>query len=183
MIEGISAVTLGTHEMPRAVRFYRALGFEVLHGGENASFTSFRAGTSYLNLIAQPTERHWSWWGRVIFYVADVDALYDRALAAGYRPATGPRDAEWGERFFHLIDPVREASRTRAGSTARAWDKRVGERLKLKWLSCHSERVGGLAGRPGATARRGPDSPLSGSRLDLAPLTFQALGDVTRRNM
>ena len=30
MIEGISAVTLGTHEMPRAVRFYRTLGFEVL---------------------------------------------------------------------------------------------------------------------------------------------------------
>src|SRR5258707_1163257 len=54
MIEGISAVTLGTHEMPRAVRFYRALGFEVLHGGEDSSFTSFRAGASYLNLIAQP---------------------------------------------------------------------------------------------------------------------------------
>ena len=54
MIEGISAVTLGTHEMPRAVRFYRALGFELLHGGEESSFTSFRAGTSYLNLIAQP---------------------------------------------------------------------------------------------------------------------------------
>jgi catechol 2,3-dioxygenase-like lactoylglutathione lyase family enzyme len=44
MIEGISAVTLGTHEMPRAVRFYRALGFEVLHGGHESSFTSFRAG-------------------------------------------------------------------------------------------------------------------------------------------
>jgi catechol 2,3-dioxygenase-like lactoylglutathione lyase family enzyme len=51
MIEGISAVTLGTHEMPRAVRFYRTLGFEGLHGGEDSSFTSFRAGTSYLNLI------------------------------------------------------------------------------------------------------------------------------------
>jgi hypothetical protein len=49
MIEGISAVTLGTHEMPRAVRFHRALGFEVLHGGEEPSFTSFRAGASYLN--------------------------------------------------------------------------------------------------------------------------------------
>ena len=81
MIEGISAVTLGTHEMPRSVEFYRALGFEVLHGGEESSFTSFRSGTSYLNLIAQPAERRWSWWGRVIFYVADVDALYDRALA------------------------------------------------------------------------------------------------------
>jgi len=105
MIEGISAVTLGTHEMPRAVRFYRALGFAVLHGGEGASFTSFRAGTSYLNLIVQPAERRWSWWGRVIFYVTDVDALYERALAAGFLPATVPRDAEWGERFFHLIDP------------------------------------------------------------------------------
>jgi hypothetical protein len=57
MIEGISAVTLGTHEMRRAVRFYRAIGFEVLHGGEESSFTSFRAGTSSLNLIAQPAER------------------------------------------------------------------------------------------------------------------------------
>ena len=37
--------------------------------------------------------------------VADVDALYDRALATGYQPATVPRDAVWGERFFHLIDP------------------------------------------------------------------------------
>jgi catechol 2,3-dioxygenase-like lactoylglutathione lyase family enzyme len=105
MIEGISAVTLGTHEMPRTVRFYRALGFEVLHGGEESSFTSLRAGASYLNLIVQPAERRWFWWGRVIFYVTDVDALYNRALAAGYQPATVPRDAEWGERFFHLVDP------------------------------------------------------------------------------
>jgi catechol 2,3-dioxygenase-like lactoylglutathione lyase family enzyme len=105
MIEAISAITLATHDMTRAVRFYRALGFEVLHGGEGASFTSFRAGAGYLNLIAQPAERSWSWWGRVIFYVADVDALYDRACTAGYEPATLPRDAEWGERFFHLTDP------------------------------------------------------------------------------
>jgi catechol 2,3-dioxygenase-like lactoylglutathione lyase family enzyme len=41
MIEGISAITLATHEMPRAVRFYRALGFEVLDGGGESSFTSF----------------------------------------------------------------------------------------------------------------------------------------------
>jgi catechol 2,3-dioxygenase-like lactoylglutathione lyase family enzyme len=40
MIEGISAVALGTHEMPRAVRFYRALGFEVPYGGGEPSFTS-----------------------------------------------------------------------------------------------------------------------------------------------
>jgi catechol 2,3-dioxygenase-like lactoylglutathione lyase family enzyme len=105
MIEAISAITLGSHDMQRAVRFYRTLGFEILHGGEESSFTSFRAGTGYLNLIAQPAGRRWSWWGRVIFYVADVDELYDRARAAGCRPTAAPRDAEWGERFFHLVDP------------------------------------------------------------------------------
>jgi len=105
MIEGISAVTLATHDMARAVRFYRMLGFEVVHGGDEAPFTSFRAGTTYLNLTAQPPPRRWSWWGRVIFYDSDVDGLYARAVAAGLKPEMPPRDAEWGERFFHLVDP------------------------------------------------------------------------------
>jgi catechol 2,3-dioxygenase-like lactoylglutathione lyase family enzyme len=82
MIEGISAVTLATHDMPRAVRFYRILGFEVIHGGDDAAFTSFRAGTSYLNLVTQPAERSWSWWGRVIFYHSAVDALHASVVAA-----------------------------------------------------------------------------------------------------
>ena len=67
MIESISAITLATHNMSRAVRFYCMLGFEIIYGGEDAAFTSFRAGNSFLNLIAQPVERNWSWWGRVIF--------------------------------------------------------------------------------------------------------------------
>lgn len=104
MIESISAITLGAHDMARAVGFYRSLGFEILHGGETSPFTSFRAGSGYLNLIAQPDQQVWSWWGRVIFYVADVDALYQRALSAGWQPSTMPRDAEWGERYFHLTD-------------------------------------------------------------------------------
>jgi catechol 2,3-dioxygenase-like lactoylglutathione lyase family enzyme len=105
MIEGISAVTLVTHDMPRAVRFHRALGFEVAHGGEASAFTSLRGGSGHLNLVARPAERRWRWWGRVIFHVADVDAFHGRALAAGCRPSTAPRDAEWGERFFHLALP------------------------------------------------------------------------------
>ena len=105
MIEGISAITLGTHAMASAVAFYRSLGFDILYGGESASFTSFRAGAGYLNLIAQPDDKHWSWWGRVIFYHCDVDSLHASVIAAGYRPDTAPRDAEWGERFFHLTDP------------------------------------------------------------------------------
>ena len=105
MIKGISAVTLATHNMRRAVQFYRLLDLPLLYGGEEASFTSFRAGDNFLNLIAQPAERRWSWWGRLIFYHADVDALYARLVAAGCRPEAPPRDAEWGERFFHITDP------------------------------------------------------------------------------
>jgi hypothetical protein len=67
MIHGISAVTLATHDMRRAVKFYRLVELPIVHGGEEAGFTSFRAGDNFLNLIAQPAERRWSWWGRLIF--------------------------------------------------------------------------------------------------------------------
>ncbi|MGH8671788.1 MAG: VOC family protein [Burkholderiales bacterium] len=104
-IASISAVTLATHDMARAVRFYQALGFAVRYGGEDSSFTNFRAGSGYLNLVAQPADRQWSWWGRVIFHVSDVDALYAHAVARGLHPDPAPRDAEWGERYFHITDP------------------------------------------------------------------------------
>ncbi len=105
MIESVNAITLATHDMGRAVRFYRALGFDMIRGGATATFTSFRAGTGYLNLTVQPAHRQWSWWGRVVFHVADVDALYRRAVAKGLNLQTPPRDAEWGERYFHITDP------------------------------------------------------------------------------
>lgn len=105
VIETISAVTLATHDMARAVRFYRALGFTVHHGGEVAAFTSLAAGSGFLNLIAQAADRAWSWWGRVIFHVADVDAFHRHAVGQGLKPDFAPRDAEWGERYFHITDP------------------------------------------------------------------------------
>ncbi len=105
MIEGISAITLATHDMARAAAFYSALGFTLKYGGAEARFTSFHAGAGYLNLTTTPAERQWSWWGRAIFYVDDVDALHARCLSAGLSPAFAPRDASWGERYFHITDP------------------------------------------------------------------------------
>ena len=104
-IESISAVTLLTSDMTRAVRFYRSLGFELRYGGESDTFTSFRLEQGHLNLMARPGLEPPPFWGRVILYVSDVDALYHRALVAGQRPEAPPRDAEWGERYFHLADP------------------------------------------------------------------------------
>ena len=92
MIEGISAITLVTHDMRRAVRFYRVLGLAMLYGGEEEGFTSFKVGSNFVNLIAQPAARQWSWWGRVVFYHSDVDGLYARLVAAGYRIEPPPRD-------------------------------------------------------------------------------------------
>lgn len=105
MIEGISAITLATHDMPRAVAFYQALGFALSYGGPDARFTSLHAGGGFVNLTVAPAERHWSWWGRVIFHVADVDAVHASGLAAGLTPEFAPRDAAWGERYFHIVDP------------------------------------------------------------------------------
>jgi catechol 2,3-dioxygenase-like lactoylglutathione lyase family enzyme len=105
MLECVSAITLATHDMARAIAFYEALGFALKFGGPTAPFTSFRAGSGYLNLVAMPADRTWSWWGRAIFYVDDVDAQHARALAADLLPAFAPRDAPWGERYFHISDP------------------------------------------------------------------------------
>jgi catechol 2,3-dioxygenase-like lactoylglutathione lyase family enzyme len=101
----ISALTLATEDMGRAVRFYRSLGFPLRYGSEQAGFTSFALGKGSLNLTAERPPGERSWWGRVIFYVDDVDAFYGRALAHGLAPEAPPRDAEWGERYFHILDP------------------------------------------------------------------------------
>ena len=104
-LECISAVTLVTADMGRAVRFYDALGFAKRYGGEDAAFTSFHVGPGYLNLAMREDANDFAEWGRVILYVADVDAMHARAIAAGLEPEFAPCDASWGERYFHLRDP------------------------------------------------------------------------------
>jgi catechol 2,3-dioxygenase-like lactoylglutathione lyase family enzyme len=105
MLEKISAVTLATADMARAVDFYTRLGFVTLHGGSEGDFTSFRIGEGYLNLALRPGYKAGAPWGRTIFYVSDVDAMYARAVAAGLKPETQPADATWHERYFHILDP------------------------------------------------------------------------------
>ena len=104
-IRSISAVTFATPDMARAVRFYEALDFSIAYGGERAAFTSFRVGEGSLNLSQADGQLPSRGGVRVIFYVDDVDAMYALVLARGFAPDTRPRDAEWGERYFHLTDP------------------------------------------------------------------------------
>jgi uncharacterized glyoxalase superfamily protein PhnB len=104
-VETINAVTLFTADMGAAVDFYGTLGFQLLTGGPDHAFTTFRAGDSFLNLQLDPGHAPINEiWGRVIFWVADVDDVYERARTAGYEPSTAPADATWGERYFHIKD-------------------------------------------------------------------------------
>ena len=91
-LTSISAVALATHDMATSVSFYGALGFELTYGGVEAAFSSLRFGQCFVNLALREIETPVPWWGRVIFHVPDVEAP--------------PRDASWGERFFHVTDPA-----------------------------------------------------------------------------
>ena len=105
-IEALSAVTLATADMAASVRFYEAVGFRAVTGGPEATFTTFRAGRSFLNLQLDPAHAPvGAIWGRAIFWVADVDATHAALIAAGFTPTTAPDDAPWGERYFHVHDP------------------------------------------------------------------------------
>ena len=107
-LEAISAVTLVVFDMERSVEFYRTLGFEPASGGAESTFLTLRVGEQRLNLMHDPRRvrrRGLEGWGRLIFRVDDVDAVYRIAVAAGHKPESAPQDAPWSERYFHLDDP------------------------------------------------------------------------------
>lgn len=104
-LHSISAVTLLTADMARATAFYDALGFRLLYGGPGDDFTSYGVGPGYLNLQRDDGGPPPGIWGRVVFWVDDVDAVYRRARDAGLDTETEPADAPWGERYFHIRDP------------------------------------------------------------------------------
>ena len=103
-IKHISAITLAVRDMGLGIEFYQKLGFELSYGGKTSGFSSLRADDAIVNLAAA-SGYEGGWWGRVIFRVEDVDALGRALKAAGLKPDAPPRDAPWGERFFHITDP------------------------------------------------------------------------------
>lgn len=104
-VERISAVTFRVTNMKASVRFYRdTLGMGLIYGGEDSYFSSLRAkdaDSAILNLEQGDPGKEW---GRLILYVADVDAFWAHLKEKGYDPAK-PQDGAWGERYFHMLDP------------------------------------------------------------------------------
>jgi catechol 2,3-dioxygenase-like lactoylglutathione lyase family enzyme len=101
-VGSINAITLAVSDMDQSVRFYESVGFRLDY--RSPAFSTFHLGGQALNLTGE-TEPGAGFWGRVIFYVADVDRMYATVVDAGHSPEAAPADATWGERFFHLNDP------------------------------------------------------------------------------
>jgi catechol 2,3-dioxygenase-like lactoylglutathione lyase family enzyme len=104
-IEKISAVTLKVASMTNSVRFYRdVLGMEIIYGGEATDFSSLCTKDGKGPILNLEQGRSVTGWGRLIFYVADVDAIWAYLREKGFHPES-PQDASWGERYFHMPDP------------------------------------------------------------------------------
>jgi catechol 2,3-dioxygenase-like lactoylglutathione lyase family enzyme len=104
-VEKVSAVTFRVASMAKSVPFYRdVLGMEIIYGGEGQCFSSLRTQDAPYPILNLEQGEPVTQWGRLIFYVADVDAFWEYLRGKGLHP-DNPRDASWGERYFHMPDP------------------------------------------------------------------------------
>jgi len=111
-VEKISAVTLPVSDMKKSIEFYSKIpNFKIVYGGSDSKFTSFMiedVTKSYLNLKLSKMDS--PNFGRIIFYVDDVDELFaymenDETISRLCKLESKPEDAIWDERFFHMLDP------------------------------------------------------------------------------
>ena len=73
--------------MKASVQFYRdVLGMEVLYAGGTAGFSSLRAKDADSAILNLEQGERVNGWGRLIFHVADVDALWRRFNKLGSSP-------------------------------------------------------------------------------------------------
>jgi len=86
-------------------RFSRGtLGLKVLYGDENTYFSSLQTLGTKDTILNLEKGQVTPVWGRIIFYVKDVDRFWTYMKEKEFGPAR-PRDAAWGEWYFHLHDP------------------------------------------------------------------------------
>jgi len=115
-IQKISAITLKVKNMKKSFAFYsRIPGFQLSYGNPESLFTSFEltdrtnGSVSFINLelSEKVNDRNF---GRIIFYSENVDNLYlfftqDKIVSKLIKIKNAPNNANWGERYFHILDP------------------------------------------------------------------------------
>lgn len=116
--EGYHSVTpsLTARDAKAAIDFYtRAFGAELLFKLEEPSgklgHAEFRIGNSRMMISDEYPELgsvapEIGKGGTFMIYVADVDAAFAQAVAAGAKAVQEPKDMFWGDRTANLHDPI-----------------------------------------------------------------------------
>ena len=114
MIESFDNIGVAVTDYPRAVDFYKKLGFELdFEEGEGGSM---KAGNAVLYVFkttsgTSPQPRDVTLTGNppgidhISFRVPDVDAEHARLRKAGLEVETEPEDQSWGSRTITILDP------------------------------------------------------------------------------
>jgi len=105
-------ILLWVQENKISEKFYKKLGFEVLVSTD--AYSEIQLGEFSITLVNMRDEDEFNGdslsgikgKGMYIYIkVDDVDAEYNRQEKLGLKPATKPRNWEWGNREFILKDP------------------------------------------------------------------------------
>ena len=117
-VQKISAITLKIQNMKREWKFYSKVpGLTLTYGGPDSTVTTFEMkddlsnSRTYLNLeFTNELPKFNKNFGRIIIYADNVDKLYhyfknDDSITNLITIKNEPRNGEWGERYFHILDP------------------------------------------------------------------------------
>lgn len=105
-------------DMPKALAFYRALGWEIpaeMDGEGHVEYSlpsGLRIGWDTHGIIHSfdaeweaPSGSHRMGLGFLCERPAEVDALYAKLVGMGYQSYKAPFDAFWGQRYAQILDP------------------------------------------------------------------------------
>ena len=112
----LNAVGIVVSDMARSISFYRLLGLDVPETPDEGHVDTFLPNGVRFMLDTEEVVRSFRPdWKRergtqlgLAFECdnpAEVDELYDRVSAAGFRGEKEPWDAFWGQRYAQLLDP------------------------------------------------------------------------------
>ncbi|MEV0403433.1 VOC family protein [Actinoallomurus sp. NPDC050550] len=113
----LAVISIITDDMPAAIAFYESCGLQLSGGGPNEPHSEFGGAGIKVMLdtreVVTGIDPHWKppSGGHAMALAFDcgtpddVDATFDRMVAAGAGVGKKPWDAFWGQRYAVIIDP------------------------------------------------------------------------------